>query len=522
MVDKTSFSDQPARRDYRNAEERARDDETSTRGSFSATAGRLAAFSDRAARAVEQTLTPPSSLKNNSADAETAASYDDNQPDDQDDGTRLWRVLKRSAHTIAMRSRRLGLSATKVFHSLEERREGDVVFTAQFIRIVLALTLGGGLALWFDRSVIEARIAGADTLSSAGLAAGMPLADAVVFIKVYGYAALGGAAFAVAGLIPALFLGQLTNEKHLGRAEQMGVAIAEMLKRINETLAGHRAALEERAMNADAVQTEVSRAHIAAEEAALLFQEVDFLIYEPREGGLLNRPTDGAQRSFEDYLLNASITPRPRRGALGAWLVGVLFGGFVATVFCVVSLASIIKSSLATPAEALGAPSDLILLGYPQHLAIVAGGVLVYLAAGIFARPLADALMFGARKARSAAALTAVRGAVTSAEAPNAKDIALQVEALNAIFQERIAASRSKATLTGAGPRRDHTYADETQSSILASAAAAPAPSTWRADGDANRRFVDSGFQAAPKQWFAGPDGRSESRPSEKKKRFFS
>ncbi len=137
---------------------------------------------------------------------------------------------------------------------------------------------------------------------------------------------------------------------------------------------------------------------------------------------------------------------------------------------------------------------QIALIDHPRALGAFIVGLLIFLFAIILGEFFALFLMRGFRNARMRGAVNAIRGAIVSDTAPSARDIADQVQALGAIFEERLKRLDAPAQQNAAGHRAG-ANADSSKR--------APDAPSWRRPPE-KPRFVSQGFQAAPKPWLAG------------------
>ncbi|MEM6413453.1 MAG: hypothetical protein AAF720_02215 [Pseudomonadota bacterium] len=561
MVDKLEFdAKHVVRRDYRTAEERARDEETpfrlfGTGASNKRGAGRIFTEINCGLERLSNALMPPnrqngeansrrdttarrspaatnkykSSVYNGDLDRDHADASPPNRETSKYSPNDLWEIITSSANKVANRSDRLRHQASKVSSALDDRFEGDAFLMAVSIQIIFAVGITASLSIWLERSIIAAKLSQQTALGAGALSLQMGLDDATKLLSIYSNLTFIGIALIVISVIPEFLMGRLSNRKLVGKSDELGDAIATMLKSIKATLDDHRQALAENRRADSQTQAEVSRAHIAAEEAAILFHEVHFLTDEETIEGPSNHFSFSetprtALDAFTFYLFEATRGRSSTRGFVASsFFKGTAFGTLITIIFILYLLAQMTTLSAEMFVNDLGFDGTPVLITYPSHLIVLISSILIFLSAYMIGRPLANFFAYAARRNRTQIALSTVRGAVVRAGAPNVRDIAHQVEALNAIFEARLAGATATVS-----PRATSCSQQENTSNLSSHretsadfSGTAESTSSWRT-AEKERRFVDSGFQAAPKAWLASDKTMPNGRASRKKSRFFS
>ncbi|MBI1394296.1 MAG: hypothetical protein GC152_16330 [Alphaproteobacteria bacterium] len=545
-------------REYRTEEELRRDGDLPASGAFAAAAERATRlFQQRAAKAdaAQRTNGPQRAdmADDRAAGARTATSAQaeslevsfadvENDAALTSGGRRLWATLRKSATVVGERAERLRGYATGVDAALDRRRHGDDIAMATGFRLVLAaafliiaatmtqrhdavvgpvlleenarLMAAGGYGNLGEASASERAAAEARAYERAPDVEGVKAADVLDIAGLFSQFALLAGAAGLAHLLVGFVFGRLSIGPVLNASDAFGDAIADMLTTISRTLEDARARLQDRARNAGDVSRDVSEAHLAAEEAVLLYQEVGFLAENPRSTG-------GVGRAIDRYRAYLSALRQPTGERWIEFLsIGIVIGVVISTTVIVTAAASSPSGGLVTLGSIFGleaAPTSSepaaalpLLFLYPSKALLFFAGVAAFALGGAIGEALSTSFLGGVRRVRLRQSLDAVRGAITSAEAPKAKDIAMHVEALSAIFHERLAGAERAAahpTSVAASSRSDHRPGVRHDPAAPPSAdASAEAP--WRAPADGTPRFAPPRFESAPKTWLAGPDGR--------------
>lgn len=384
--------------------------------------------------------------------------------------------LTASAQKTRERSAELRMAAWRVRDALKRRALGEAFFDGQLLRLGVAAIWAFGF-LYFMWPYLSGLLDPADAQ------AGPVSADHRLIGRSFLYLTLIGAAAAVAPAFVGWAAGSFSDDAINSKAQEFGWRIARMLKEIDARLKAHRDALGDAQRRDSAVASEVSKAHLAAQEAMLLLNEVGFLFDEETRA----RPdsNDPAAQEFRRYLDRSAVVTESKldlaywQGVLPGMIVGLLLGALLGAL----AILSVFKVEPVVLLQRIGFDGLGAFAKEPVAVLAILGGGVLFAAAGDIGRAV-NSLARGKRNRELKAALMAVRSAITGDQAPRARDIAQRVEDLSEIFRTRIAKGGSQVA--------DH--ADIPQ---------------WRRAPEAPR-FVDPGFQAAPKAFVAegkGPGG---------------
>lgn len=411
----------------------------------------------------------------NEADLETRADFS---------GARdLPSRLRESARRNMDRQDDLRVSARSVRRSLIARNATDSSQVAGMVRFLIAAAWIA-IGIYFYQAHTNAQINDA-----ASLASGMPIADARTLSSVF--LTLGGTAgFASIALLLFIFVrSQSLKNEVRSRSENFGMRIAHLLKDYDARLKQHRDALADKARSDDSVVTEVSEAHMTAQEAMLLFEDVGFLA-DARSAENSDQMRS-AIRSYRGYL--GSLGGGGGGGAGGAWFEGLIMG----TMFGLL-LGGGIGFSLLTEITGLSAEDmfdklDMDMMQgfqqYPSLLLSVLGGGTLFLLAGTISGPISTAVFGVDRDDRLRESLNEIRGVVTGEEAPRAADIARRVDDLSEIFRVRLMNRPNSASISATAPG-GRKLADQELDDVP----------QWRRPKE-GPRFVESNFSAMPDRW---------------------
>ena len=395
------------------------------------------------------------------------------------DGQNLPSLLKDSARRNTLRGDELASMAISLRRNLVDRAATDVTQIAAFIRFMVAagwLVLGA----YFFRTHTSAQIAGETTTPG-----GMPIADAIKVSNTF--TQLGSVAIALALLVMIVvaFRNNSLKESIRSKSENFGLRVSQMLKEYDSRLRHYRDALGDQSRSNESVASEVSEAHVTAQEAMLLFEDIPFLV-DARAAETSDQMRQ-AVNAYRGYL--ASSGPAIMRSNLEDISLGVTFGWLIGAAMGSQFMLELLGASTV---DVLGKLNLQLINGfeqYPTLLAILIGGTILFLVAGVFASSLSAMLFAGERYDRARDSLNEIRGAVTGEEAPRAADIAQRVEDLSEIFRVRLMGKSggNAISATAPGGRR------------LAQSEEDEIPH-WRRPKE-GPRFVETGFQATPSSW---------------------
>lgn len=381
--------------------------------------------------------------------------------------TSLYRLLDASGSAIDQRRKDLQKGANTVRENLTSRNYADIIAAANIFRVWIG-AFWAAIAGWLYVEITNAKIA-----SNALTAAGVPIADATSMAIIFGMMAILGA---LTGLLPlglASAKKTFSNDDFIKASDDYGLWIANILMEFDARLQNHRQRLSDRNLPDNDVLREVSLAHIAAEEAAVMFNEMSFL-------GEHDAESHSSTQKYRDYLNKSIHTSASAAGMAGGFL-GFLFGAAFGIMLGGITLVQALNIAPSKILTELGIQPIGGLEQYP--LAFVA----LIFPAGLLlaASPIGELFTFGAlrgvRDRRLAESLNAVRSSITGAQAPRARDIAQRVEDLSEIFRVRLANSAG-GNSAFSGQQND-----------------TPA---WRQQ-DEGPRFVNTGFGSSPKPFLA-------------------
>ncbi len=388
-------------------------------------------------------------------------------------GEALLDVLTHNARETSGRLEILKKDARRIGHALNARREADALEMTQRTRIFIAVVWGAA-AFWVLWPHIVARLSGAPLPLFA-----LPIDDALVLGQIFGVLfGLG----AVAGYTPYLIgmlNGRFSMRGIVDRSGEYGRRLAAMLKFLDNRLLDHRNALTRPESTDAAVAAEVARAHVTAQSAIQVYEELGFVVDDQPDG---HSSGDEAARRYAHYLEGAAVHAedalygRYLAGLTGGLIAGLVFGAFFGIVWALLQFGIALGKTLGDAVEPLGG-----LDRYPDALALIVFGALTYFfLAGPIGAILDEIAGRRPRRARLDTSLRVIRSALTADQAPRARDIAQRVEDLSEIFRTRLARGAG-------GPASAH------QGEDLA----------WRKQPEAPR-FVEQSFAAAPPAFVAG------------------
>ena len=289
--------------------------------------------------------------------------------------------------------------------------------------------------------------------------------------------------------------------------------LADLSHAIDGELRTYKDQVTHDAYNADAMIANVSRAHLTALEAKLLFQPIDFLTM---------RDERQAKAGFRDYITSAAPQPGPN-GILTMLIftiLGFIFGIGIGYNLFDPNSGALLSQLLETQAFPLSA--------YPQVGLAFFISLMIYAYAGLFSNSVIAALGPQAMASKGAAnALNAVRSAFFAADAPTPDDIITHVETIAEILTLRLSSAPKKGQTKSAHQMNEAAYApqDHAPQDIGGASFAEEDVPSWRRTKQ-GPRFVDTGFQSAPQSWRADPhldlDGKNISRGSGAKRSLLS
>lgn len=377
--------------------------------------------------------------------------------------------LEKSARAIIERRAGLREGARAVSTAVADRRAGEISLAAQSLRLVIGFAWMG-VAVWLYLTV-------ANNAPVTPYLPQVSAADAIVLMQTFFVVGAVGLGAAILAMSLTAFVGGADNASLRGRGEALGEAIAIASKEFDEALDAYRRGMDERVDPADAV-IDLSRAHLTALEAQAFFRELAFLF---------DADSENAGLKFRGFLRSYSSV-QARRPVGPIFVIGAAIGA--ALTYAAMSTFAPGGTESAAPAAENTVSASLAIARYPWAMAALLGGGAVYAAAGLLMEVMLGAFASPATGRGVDEALDALRSAFTAREAPRPVDVIRRIEDALAVFRARVGrlAKRDRAANQSAGETAAH-LAEE------------PA---WRRR-DASVRFVDTGFQAAPKSWRADP-----------------
>lgn len=359
--------------------------------------------------------------------------------------------LRYSAGAIMRRQSDLAGEAARVAEAVGARLGGAVSMSAWTMRFLIALVWG-----LFAAELAWARFTGA----TAGIIGLGPVAaeDVMPLFWVFGAAAGAGLIAVFFGAAAVSLAGNADNRRIRERATLFGDRAGGLALQFDAKLDELRRSMDGRANAVDAV-ADLSRAHLTALEAAVFFRDIQFLTDD-----------EDAAAKFRGYL--ARVSGGGGTGKPQAFVLGIL-AGMIAMAFL------------------YGPPRvevPVVELKYPAVQAWILLGGLAYLIAGLVAETLSGLVTAGVAREAREEALDAVRSGFVARGAPRVDDVIRRIEDALDVYKARARASR------GTGDSASNADSDIPP---------------WRRAPE-GPRFVDAGFQAAPKTFLVGPETAGE------------
>ena len=446
-------------RDYRTEEERARDEERAPRQGFGGLGRRAKAAVEHTFAGASRLLSPnvPSQIHHDQVRQDALFSTEEAL---SPSGARLWGLLHESAARIGDQARAIDEHRARIAGALRQRRQGDGLAIAISLRLLTGLGfLLLGLAIARGGAVLDVPASASAAVSHVFLGIGAIMALAGTGQLVIGFAA-----------------GRFSNRAGAHAAHDLGHLVAAMLEQTQEALRNARHKLQENrstAPDAGALD-DVAGAHAAAEEAIILLDRVDVLLAEP---GVEPSPDLRAYRAFILGEAAQSTGMASIFAGLG-FVAGALFSAFL------------LINSGASGGQ--GTP----VTGFAQHaqaLAVVFAGLGLFALAGVVGA-IMTSFGRGVSDKRLMHSFAAIRAAMAHANAPRKHDVAAYIDALAGVSRQQIHQHHhSGASLS------ENASAQSPQSVSARDAEVSPA--SWREPPDSSKRFVETGFQSAPKAW---------------------
>lgn len=437
-------------------------------------------FDRRRGKGAARTLKAPAALSGAAPDPAKILFTDAEHRSDP--ARELLSFLMDSARQGAGRSAHLKECAKKIRKELRDRNEYSAFAAGQALRALVAF-FWGGVCAWLFLQVAGPQF-------DIAVPVVIPPEDAKPLAKAFGTLFFIGFLAAAIPYWIVQFQGRLDNARIIRASVQFGNQIVGMVTEFDRRLKNYRDILGSIKDNNDEVLAAVSEAHVTAQEAASLFYEVGFLF--DQQDARLPAPADVGIEKYDGFLAERGLVSEKaldqsyRGGLLRGFLAGLIIGVFVGYV----GVLAAYVGSLDLALQRLGMPSLGLLEAYPWAINSIFFGIAFFLIAGSLAEALSDMLGAGERRRWLGDSLRAVRSSLTAGQAPRASDIAQRVEDLSEIFRVRLGKAKSAPAAKSA-------------SAALAAFSEEETPA-WRKAPEPPR-FVETGFQAAPKAWLADP-----------------
>ncbi|MEM1397683.1 MAG: hypothetical protein AAGH38_09590, partial [Pseudomonadota bacterium] len=376
---------------------------------------RHATSSDRTSERVSDRALVPTPSASGKLEAPTVSAFAaDPQPVSRQ---RLWETLQESARTVFERTSKIEKDAQAIDTAFIRRRQGDEALSAIIVRLLVAIAF---ITLWdltndqYDdvtKSFIVEQEAALllkyapqgitliDQLPPKELAEarekaielsdpvfGMTAKDAPVVAKVFLTVGIAAAVVALAQFLLILFLGRLSDSGITRASDKLGDAVAAMLCEIDVALAEVTQRLQGPANDAGA--RDISIAHLYAEEAVLLFEEVEFMA----DANDTDTDTRSAVDRYRDYLQENRVVSGERNVELTVFggLVGFAIGSYLMFEIWLFILVQMFSNSgsgaPATRGDILNMLSklapDFVIAGYPAFSMMFWAGLTTILLGG--------------------------------------------------------------------------------------------------------------------------------------------
>lgn len=394
---------------------------------------------------------------------ESGHDHPGDHPDENGHSFSLSYFLRHSAVQIERSKALLGERARAIASAIEHRRDGEASLIAYGFRLVIAVIWGVvGMQLELAALAVEAG------RPVAGFFGAIPPVHAHVLSGVFLLLAGAGVISVLIGGWIVMATGGGDNRRLRSIAARFGDEAADVAKRFDAALDALRARMDRRERKpADAVE-DLSRAHLTALEAAVFFQDIQFLT---------DPDTDNAAAKFRGYL----------RAHAGGY-----FGGDIVKVAAMTLLGLMIGYAFAfvryAPKAPAAAPTALDSIAlYPWALGLILGLALLYALMGRVIDSFRGSMTAGAAIAAREEALDALRSAFVAGSAPRIEDVVRRIEDAVAVFRARLGGHGSPG-----GHDSHH------------AGGARPDEPAWRRSPEAPR-FVEQTFLATPKTFRADP-----------------
>ncbi len=424
---------------------------------------------------------------------DTSASLSSERPASR----RLAPLLDNSLSNIDSRKNTLNNARRELINEFERRWRGDISLLTQRLRGLIA-------ALWLTAGILLGITGLTAAAQNMQMIAGLPLQDIGSLSRLFLIIGLAGGIGALVFSIALRMRGMVDNNRLQNHSRDFGELLADLSRSIDGELRTYKEQITSDSQTPDSMIANVSRAHLTALEAKLLFQPIDFLTM---------RDEEQARNGFSSYVTQASNSSG---GVLFVSmflsLLGLAMGTGLGYLLFSPGSEALLSKLLAGP--------NFSISGYALIDILFLTSLIGYAFAGLFSNSLGALLgPQGMLSKGTADALDAIRSAFFAAEAPTPDDIIDHVENISEILKARLS-----ATSNGGGRSHHSGHDNQTQDVGSASFSNDEVPA-WRRPKEAPR-FVDPGFQSAPQSWRADPhldlDGKNISRRSGAKRSLFS
>jgi len=404
--------------------------------------------------------------------------------------------LERAADDITKRQALLRDSAIDLQRVSAARDRGERQLTIWGFRFLIGAAWLG-LAGWLNQSALQARA------NDLPLANAMPVDDAMVLAHTFflaGASALGAALI----MIALIFIsGNGGNDRLRRRGEIFGDALAATAREFNNALKYFRDKISTGDKAAADIVPAVSQAHLTALEAKVFFRDISFLTMID---------ADGADVAFRGFLRRFC----PSIG--GFAFFDVLLGMMLGAIAGLGAGWTLFKPAV----EAAAGPVGLAITQYPLALQTLLLGGGLYIVTGVVVELMSGLFTNGEMTKARKAALDSVRSAYIAQEAPLSSEVIRQVEDVVEILRARLGAgsggrnSLSPSEVAAQSPA----YALKSQAAVSQFDDPDLDMPAWRRR-DSSVQFVETGFQAAPKEWRIEPYTDFSNRGTAPKRGFF-
>jgi len=410
----------------------------------------------------------------------------------------LGALLLFSANEVGKNSQELSAQSAGLGRAISHRVSSEARLLAQGLRLTIGVVwlLIGAILLFLAKEGIPS-ISDPAAIFATGLAKGLTVAEASGLARFFLIAG-GGAAFLGVVSIGYITYRTGSNRDIRRQAERLGQHIAGVASGFDTHLTKLLQNVHQEHEPANAMAS-LSRAHLTAFEAQIYFNRVKYLNEERRHQALAE--------------LSASLSGNRGQGGstISVFLAGLLTGLGLMIVI------TLLMAMLGGKAPASGASVALLpdIMRFPKFFMILVYGGFLYAIAGL----LCDAIkpFMGATRHKGLEdALDTVRGAYTAQNAPRHQEVIRRIDDAMGVFRARLdslsaevrradgaletpEASDKYSKINGSQGEVQGSQSQNHQAGLSAQNLDSP---PWRdrgRDRDTRVRFVDSGFQSAPR-----------------------